>query len=244
MIKRTYFWIKSNFVTKILTRKLFCGFFPPCKKINNPLTRFTSFYPFLNHRPIPIPKTIFLIGKTNILAESTNILANIDPKTVYRSYPVPKHLCLIFILNSFWTAGLEKHGRSKHASFFRFHCRYEMIAIFFLEFLTDLITLSQSFWLSNERPTNLLNQNNGLSNKWWHDWLMSPQIFKYSTSKFQKIFSARCWKPGLLMIFSILDTNLNLTLILVQLTSEYLQWNWQGWTATACHDWLTLHIKS
>ena len=119
-----------------------------------------------------------------------------------------------------------------------------MIAIFFFAFLTDLITLIQSFWLSNERPTNLLNQNNGLSNKWWHVWLTSPQIFKYSTSKFQKIFSARCWRPGLLMIFSILDTNLNLTLILVQLTSEYLQWNWQGWTATACHDWLTLHIKS
>ena len=82
-----------------------------------------------------------------------------------------------------------------------------MIIFSFSEFFTSLITLIQSFWFSFERLLNFFNQNFGFSNICLQDWLTCAQIFKSSTSKFQKIFSARCWRPGLLMIFSILNDN-------------------------------------
>ena len=83
-----------------------------------------------------------------------------------------------------------------------------MIAYLFLkEFCTDWITLFQFFWFSMERLLNFLNQNIGswnirLSKICLEDWLRSPQICKCSTSKLKKIFSARCWRPGLFKIVS------------------------------------------
>ena len=65
---------------------------------------------------------------------------------------------------------------------------------------------TQFFWLSCERYLNFFNQNIGLSRICWQDWLTCPQIFKSSKSKFQKTFSARCWRPGLLIIFSIFES--------------------------------------
>ena len=78
-----------------------------------------------------------------------------------------------------------------------------MIAIPLSEFLTDWIVLIQSFRLSFERCSNFLKQNIGFCKICLQDWLICAQIFKSSTSKFQKTFSARCWRPGLLMICSI-----------------------------------------
>ena len=80
-----------------------------------------------------------------------------------------------------------------------------MIAIPLSEFFTDWIALIHSFWFSIERFSNFLKQNNGCCKICLQDWLICAQIFKSSTSKFQKTFSARCWSPELLMIFSILD---------------------------------------
>ena len=77
------------------------------------------------------------------------------------------------------------------------------MALIFSEFFTSLRILIQSFWFSFEGFLNFFNQNNGFSKICLQDWLMSLQIFKCSVSKFQKIFSARCWRPGLLIIFSI-----------------------------------------
>ena len=54
-----------------------------------------------------------------------------------------------------------------------------------------------------ERCWKFLMQNVGFFNNFLQDWLIWAQIFKYVTSKFQKTFSARCWRPGLLIIFSI-----------------------------------------
>ena len=86
-----------------------------------------------------------------------------------------------------------------------------MIAYFLLkELCADWITLSQSFWFSMEIPPNFLNQNIGSwnigpSKICFEDWLRSPQSCTCLTSKLKKIFSARCWRPGLFKIFSILD---------------------------------------
>ena len=63
----------------------------------------------------------------------------------------------------------------------------------------------QSFLFSIERCLNFLNQKIGFCKICWQDWLICAQIFKSSTCKFQKTFSARCWRPVLVMIFSILD---------------------------------------
>ena len=79
-----------------------------------------------------------------------------------------------------------------------------MIEIPSLEFFADWITLIQSFLFFFEKCSNFLKQNIGFCKLCLQDWLICAQIFKSSTSRFQKIFSARCWSPGLVMIFSIL----------------------------------------
>ena len=83
-----------------------------------------------------------------------------------------------------------------------------MIAYFLSkELCPNRIILAQSFWFSTESPLNFVNQslgswNIGPSKICFEDWLRSPQSCKCSTSKLKKIFSARCWRPGLFKIFS------------------------------------------
>ena len=100
---------------------------------------------------------------------------------------------------------------------FRISCPLSWIIqlwVFYLEVLKDsrilrisssklLTDFNQSSWFSFERPTNCLNQNIALSRIYLQEWLKSPHICKCSTSKFHKIFSAICWSPGLVIIFSI-----------------------------------------
>ena len=59
-----------------------------------------------------------------------------------------------------------------------------------------------------ERCLNFSKQNTCFLRICLQDWLIIPQIFKSLTSKFQNTFSARCWRPGLLTIFSILGDKL------------------------------------
>ena len=70
------------------------------------------------------------------------------------------------------------------------------------------ITLVQSVWFSGERPLNCFNQNIGSwnigpSKICFEYWSRSWHICKCSKSKFRKIFSARCWRPGLFKIFNM-----------------------------------------
>ena len=78
-----------------------------------------------------------------------------------------------------------------------------MIAFSFLEFFTELRNLIQSVWFSFERLPNFLNQNIGLSNISFDDWLMFRQTSTSSSAKLPKIFSARCTNPGVFKIFSM-----------------------------------------
>ena len=75
-----------------------------------------------------------------------------------------------------------------------------MIAIPWSEFFTDWIILIHSFLFSFERCSNLLKQKIGFCKICLLDRLISAQIFKWAVSKFQKTFSARCWRPELLII--------------------------------------------
>ena len=91
---------------------------------------------------------------------------------------------------------------------FKLRCIYGMIIFSQSELVIDWIILIQSFWLSCERYLNFLNQNMGFFKICLQDWLICSQILKSSTSKLQKTFSARCWRPGLLIIFSMLNAEL------------------------------------
>ena len=85
-----------------------------------------------------------------------------------------------------------------------------MMAFLCLEFPSDdWIILIQSFWFSVEIFSNFLNQIIGFSKICLQDWFICAQIFISLTFKFKKTFSARCWRPGLFMIFSILDLFFN-----------------------------------
>ena len=89
--------------------------------------------------------------------------------------------------------------------FFKCHFMYVMNAFSLPAFLIDGMDLIQSFWSSFERPLNFFNQKNESSKIFLVVWLICAQISKTSTSKFQKTFSARCCKPGLFKIWSILE---------------------------------------
>ena len=78
-----------------------------------------------------------------------------------------------------------------------------MIAFFFSDFFTDLITFIHSFWFSFERFLNFLNQKLILSNISIDDWLMHRQISTASSNKSLKMFSAGCTNPGFFKIFSM-----------------------------------------
>ena len=77
-----------------------------------------------------------------------------------------------------------------------------MMAFIFSKFFNDWITLIQSFWFAFEILLNFPNQNIGLSNICFDDWLISRQISASSSVKLPKTFSARCANPGLFKIFS------------------------------------------
>ena len=83
-----------------------------------------------------------------------------------------------------------------------------MIAIPLSELFTDWIALIHSFWFSFESPLNFLKQKSGFCKICLQEWFICAHCFRLFTSKFQKTFSARCWRPGLLMIFSMLNAKL------------------------------------
>ena len=76
-----------------------------------------------------------------------------------------------------------------------------MIAIPLSHFLTDWITLFQSLWISFERCLNFLKQNIGFCKICLQDWFIFEQSFKETKFRFQKTFSASCWRPKRYQLF-------------------------------------------
>ena len=73
------------------------------------------------------------------------------------------------------------------------------------------MALIQSDWFFFDCPLriNFLSQNLGLFKIFLNEVLTPWQISRSWWSKFKRIFSARCWRPGLLTMISIVKLEVN-----------------------------------